>query len=478
MKSNQNSLPLAKALDGFVAGEPAYFCIPGHRLNNGVSAELTGRFGENIFKYDLTEAKGLDDLHHPREAIKEAEALAADLYKAKHTRFLVNGTTCGNEALIMAVSAKGDEVIVARDVHKSVISGLVISGATPVWAVPDIDNEFGISCGISPSEIEKAIIAHPRAKAVFIVSPTYYGVLSDVEKIAAICHKHNLPLIVDEAHGSHLYFNENFPKGALLSGADAVVMSAHKTLASMTQSSFLHLNSERIDISRVDAALKITMSSSPSYILMTALDAVRHQMAQQGISIMQNAFELSLRLRRGLSQLRGIRLYKGCDATQILNSKTDISRIVFSAVDAGISGYELADLLFDKYKIALELSDKLSCVAVVTGANTANDIDRLIEALNDVVSKGSAVKSNTAASIGIKYLVPKAAMTPREAFFAQSEAIAFNNAKGRISAESIEPYPPGIPILNPGEVIDERVLEIIEFYGAEFLGCRKIKCVI
>ncbi|HIV16656.1 MAG TPA: aminotransferase class I/II-fold pyridoxal phosphate-dependent enzyme [Candidatus Alectryocaccobium stercorigallinarum] len=465
MEKNQNSQPLAEALDGFIAGEPAYFCIPGHRFSNGIPDGLKKRFGEGAFKYDLTEANGLDDLHAASGAIKEAQDLAAQLYSADRTWFLVNGTTCGNEALMLAAARENEEVIVARNVHKSVISGLVLSGAKPVWILPETDPGFGFSTTVSPDKLKKTIEQHRGAKAVFIVSPTYYGVNSDIGALAEICHENNIPLIVDEAHGAHLYFNERFPKGALGLGADAVVMSTHKTLNSMTQSSMLHIKGSRIDERRIDAALKMTMSSSPSYVLMTSLDAARAQMAECGHEILQSAFGLSMKLRQELSSISGIEVFGGSDAGSLLFNRIDMSRVVFSGVRLGLSGYELSDIFFDKYSVALEMADGICCVAVVTGANKRSETDRLVNALRDISSEyadkaGKNDKIKYKAGPGV---LPKMKLTPREAFFAEYEMIKPEKALGRISAQSVSIYPPGIPAINAGEVIDENVLSVIGY---------------
>jgi arginine decarboxylase len=465
MEKNQNSQPLAEALDGFIAGEPAYFCIPGHRFSRGISEELKRRFGEGVFKYDLTEANGLDDLHAASGAIKEAQSLAAQLYGADRTWFLVNGTTCGNEALMLAAARENEEVIVARNVHKSVISGLVLSGAKPVWILPETDPGFGFSTTVSPDRLKKTIEQHRGTKAVFIVSPTYYGVNSDISALAGICHENKIPLIVDEAHGAHLYFNEKFPKGALELGADAVVMSTHKTLNSMTQSSMLHIKGNLIDEKRIDAALKITMSSSPSYVLMTSLDAARAQMAESGHEILQKAFEISMKLRRDLSGIRGIEVFGGSDADVLFSKRVDISRVVFSGAGLGLSGYELSDMLFDKYSVALEMADSICCVAVVTGANKRNEADRLANALRDISAAyaGRAENNDKSEYKSVLSVLPEIRLTPRKAFFAEYDMIKPEKALGRISAQSISVYPPGIPAVNAGEVIDENVLSIIEY---------------
>ena len=472
MRLNQKSQPLAEAIDSFIAREPAYFCIPGHRFERGISKELVNRFGERVFRYDLTETNGLDDLHASCGAIREAQSLAAELYGAQYTRFLVNGTTCGIEALMLAAAGDGGSVILARNMHRSAVSGLILSGAKPYWMLPEVDVKFGFCTEISRETLKRSLEKNPAAKAVFVVSPTYYGTLSDIKGLAEICHAHGIPLIVDEAHGAHLYFNDLLPAGALKMGADAVVMSAHKTLGSMTQSSFLHINSTLIDIEKVDEALRITQSSSPSYILMTSLDATRAQMAQDGYIIMNRALELSLCLRSELKKIDGIEVFGAGSADRLKEDKIDSTRVVFSANNLGLSGYELSDILFDQYSIAIEMADMTSCVAVVTGANNSDDISRLIEALRDISDKYVANKNcrgfksesnhEVLNLFETAFHVPQAATTPREAFFAKSETIEIKNAVGRISAQSFEPYPPGIALINPGEIIDEKIIAAID----------------
>lgn len=464
MKLKQDSLPLAKALDELVAGEPAYFCTPGHRFENGISDELISRFGRGIFRYDLTETYGLDDLHDPTGAIEEEQRLLRELYKADYSRFLVNGTTCGNEALIMSVCRDNDEIIVARNCHQSVISGMVLSGARPVYVQPEYDETFGIYTEIKAGAIEEGIKKHPDAKAVFITSPTYYGTVSDIRKIADVCHKNNIPLLVDEAHGSHLYFSEHLPKGALSRGADGVVMSFHKTLGSMTQSSVLHISGSLIDIEMVDAALKMLMSSSPSYILMTSLSAARHQLALRGKELTERAVKLAEDLRARIEKINGISLYKGSKELY------DITRVVFSANELGLSGYALSDILFDRFGICLEMADMDNAVAIVTYGNSDNDIERLSKAL-EIISEEREYyqKSDKNAMISnipqerLFSVMPDILITPREAYFSGKEKISLDDAIGRISAQSIAPYPPGIPVVNPGELISERIYEILRY---------------
>ena len=264
---DQNRMPLVEALQQFREEAPAYFRIPGHRFERGLDEALNGA---SLAAYDLSEAEGLDDLHHAEGVIAEAQRLAAETWKAKKTFFLVNGTTCGNEAMVLSSVKEGEKIIVPRNVHKSVLMGLILSGATPVYVMPEYSTKWQMWGGVTPETIEKAFAETPDAKAVLLVSPTYYGLCSDLQAIAEICHCHNAALLVDEAHGSHLYFSEQLPLGALESGADACAQSIHKTAGSFTQSSFLSLGSGRLDEARVAANLQMVQSTSPvSYTHLT-----------------------------------------------------------------------------------------------------------------------------------------------------------------------------------------------------------------
>ena len=483
-EKDQSRLPLIEALDGFIASEPAYFNIPGHRFENGVSDELACRFGQTVFCYDLTEAAGLDDLHRASGAIKEAEELAAGLYGADRTWFLVNGSTCGNEAMIMAVCRPGDEIIVPRNAHSSVFSGLVLSGAYPVWMQPEFDSEWGISTVVTPEIVEDTIKAHPNAKAVFITSPTYYGNASPLYEIAGICHKYGMPLLVDEAHGAHFYFSDSYPEGAIAAGADMCVMSTHKTCGSMTQSSLLHFRAARekhdafdpatgepiviekkvprVDAAKVDRALSHLMSTSPSYVLMASLDAARAQLASNGAAIGKEAAELALGLRRGLAEIPGIEIYGGTTMICIKSAGLDPTRVVFSAKRLGIGGHELADRLFEEAGVSLEMSDEENVVAIVTGGNQHKDILQLIMGVTKIAMNAGGRMDNSKERYSSFFISPEVRMSPREAFFAEGERIEIENSAGRIALESVAPYPPGIPFVNPGELITEKVVSALK----------------
>ena len=451
MKSDQQETPLIDAILAFRLRSPSYFCIPAHRNGTGMGARNRSLLGENAFLADLTEAEGLDDLHAPAGAIEKAQRLAARLWGSEQCHFLVNGSTAGNEALLLACVREGEEVLVARGAHLSVLSGLVLSGAVPLWYTEKTDIPGGAPA--DPAAIAAALDAHPGIRAVFLTSPTYYGVCSPLREIARICHEKGKPLLVDAAHGSHLAFLREGPECAVAAGADAVVMSMHKTGGSLTQSSLLHIQGNRIDRSRLRFALRVVMSSSPSYPLMASLDGARHQLATSGRELMHKASFLAEQARKKLGAIRGIRLLE--------MQQADPLRLVFSAEEAGLSGIRLQELLFSEGNVSLELSDAVWVVAVITWANTEADIDTLTEAVRAVLEKYGHDRSAPGSRVDFRaHTFPAAepVISPRQAWLAESGSVPLSDAEGRIAAESVIPYPPGIPVICPGERITSDVL--------------------
>lgn len=482
-KINQNCTPLIDAMSGYISGRPAFFRVPGHRFEAGVDRKAADLLGEKAYQADLTEAEGLDDLHHPSGAILEAEQLAAELYGSDRCWFLVNGTTSGNEAMILACVNPGEKILIARNSHRSALQGLILSGAVPVWIQPEVIDEWGTSGPVDPQKISDALEKDQDIRAVYITSPTYYGVCCDVKKIAEICHQHGVPLLVDEAHGSHLYFSrfgageftgegdgaegknsvtadelqaEEFPEGAILCGADLVAQSTHKTCGSMTESSMLHAQGSLVDFDRVDRCLKLVTSTSPNYLLMASLDGARHLLAEKGKNELNQAMRLARAAERQLSLIPGIRVMKNASPDYF----RDPLRVVFSAADVGISGYRMHELLYNEGKVSCELSDPLNVVCVITWGNTEDDIRRLADTCQKVVQKYGISCSCDFSSRDI--IPPDVRMTPRQAFYSQTEQVSAKDAIGRIAADSVIPYPPGIPIICPGEMITSQNAESID----------------
>ena len=453
MGTNQIKTPLVDALKNFDKISPAYFCIPSHHRGKGASSSFTEVFGKTVLKYDLTETPLTDDLHEADGAIKEAESLASELFGSDRTFFLVNGTTCANEAMIISSVCEGEKILVARNCHKSVLMGLIISGASPVYIEPEISGVFSAFGSISPEKVELAFKNHPDIKAFILTSPTYYGIGSDLQKIADICHSHGALLLVDEAHGSHFAFSDKLPKTALSCGADMVSQSTHKTLNSMTQSSMLHVKGSLVDISKVDAALKIVQSTSPSYILMASLDAARQNAALNGRTAVCRMLDITSYIRSALSSIDGVSCPENVDRNEVFSF--DKTRIIFSV--KGISGFSLSEILLEKYNICCEMADNYNVVSIIGSSDSYEDADRLINAVKEIAA---TVNTGKIKEFSLPPM-PPIAMTPRKAFFAKSTRTNFKDSVGKVSAEMIAPYPPGIPVIYPGEVITEEIYEFI-----------------
>lgn len=453
MGTDQTKTPLVDALKNFDKISPAYFCIPSHHRGKGASSSFTEVFGKTVLKYDLTETPLTDDLHEADGAIKEAESLASELFGSDRTFFLVNGTTCANEAMIISSVCEGEKILVARNCHKSVLMGLIISGASPVYIEPEISGVFSAFGSISPEKVELAFKNHPDIKAFILTSPTYYGIGSDLQKIADICHSHGALLLVDEAHGSHFAFSDKLPKTALSCGADMVSQSTHKTLNSMTQSSMLHVKGSLVDISKVDAALKIVQSTSPSYILMASLDAARQNAALNGRTAVCRMLDITSYIRSALSSIDGVSCPENVDGNEVFSF--DKTRIIFSV--KGISGFSLSEILLEKYNICCEMADNYNVVSIIGSSDSYEDADRLINAVKEIAA---TVNTGKIKEFSLPPM-PPIAMTPRKAFFAKSTRTNFKDSVGKVSAEMIAPYPPGIPVIYPGEVITEEIYEFI-----------------
>lgn len=471
---NQEKIPLLDAVERLTGTNTAYFRIPGHRLERGISSRWTDQVGNRIFAYDVTETPFTDDLHAPEGAIREAQELLRDLYGADESFFLVNGTTCGNEAMIISAAFEGEEIMVARNAHKSAMLGLVISGAKPVYVMPEVIEGWGLQGAIPPEQVRALFQEHPHCGALFLVSPTYYGICSNLQKIADICHENNALLLVDEAHGAHLYFDKfgkaDKKRGALECGADICVQSMHKVTGALTQSSVLHIKNHGVRedaLLRVAENLKLVQSTSPSYLLMISLDCARYELAMHGREMYQKAAELVAYARMKINEIEGF------TCLEIMETDAaDPTRLVISARELGISGFALDEILFSQYHVNVELSDHENVLAIVTYANEKEELDRLIHACSSIGAEyGSKDKTNkeendtdvTKRQLCFP-LLPEQCMTPRQAYFSKKKRIAWQEAVGTVSGQVIAPYPPGIPVIYPGERISRKAWEYIECF--------------
>jgi arginine/lysine/ornithine decarboxylase len=461
MEKDQRRTPLFDAILDFVSQEATPFFIPAHKMGRGIDPRWTDFAGENIFKMDLSEVRGVDDLHRPRGPIAEAQALAADAWGADRSYFLVNGTSSGIIAAICSVVSEGQRIIVPRNAHKSVVFGLIISGAIPVYIAAEIHGEKGLVGGISRKKLDALCAANEGVKAVLAVSPSYHGVCCDLRGLIETTHARGGVFIADEAHGNHAYFHERLGPGALTLGADCVCQSIHKMSGSLTQSSLLHIKGGRVDAGLLESNLQMTQTTSPSYLLMASLDLARSRMATQGREILDRLIRMSDAARRTLSSLPGIEVpgeeligeaeIAGCDPT----------RIVISARRLGMEGYELCRLLREDYNIEIEFGDYFYGICVPGIGTVQEDFDRLLFAVRDISERYRGLRGPLSWDEALPP-APPAVMTPREAHFSVRVRVPRREAEGRICAQMIVPYPPGIPVVCPGEVITKDICAFLD----------------
>jgi arginine decarboxylase len=483
---SQAKTPLLEALWECANKNHAPFYAPGHKRGQGIPQQLADCFGSSIFRADLPLSE-LDNLFAPQGVIQEAQELAAAAFGAEHTWFLVNGSTCGVEAAILATCAPGDKIILPRNVHQSAIAALILSGAIPVFVNPEYDPVLDIAHSITLSSVVAALEQYPDAKAVMMVYPTYYGVCGDVAAIAQLAHQHGIPLLVDEAHGSHFAFHPDLPTPALAAGADLTVQSIHKVLGAMTQASMLHVQGSLIDIDRLSKSLQLVQSTSPSYLLLASLDAARQQMALQGEQLMSRTLQLADTARTRISQIPGLSVLELLKAPSGATLQPpgfvalDRTRLTVTVSGLGLTGFE-ADELIAQHCVLAELPSLQHLTFIVSLGNTAADIELLVQAFSILSKSHRRSREQLQPLVGDKVTqiansANNGLISPRDAFFSQTETLSVEKSCDRISAELVCPYPPGIPILMPGEVITPSALEYLQqvlAMGGVISGCADV----
>lgn len=423
------------------------FHMPGHKRNLKTDSLL-----DSIAKIDITEITGFDDLHHPEEMIREFMDDLKQIYKTKETYLLVNSSTAGNLAAIAALCNIGDKILVARNCHKSVYHAIELLGLDPVYVYPEID-EYGICKGITKEQIEKIIEEETMIKAMVLVSPTYEGRVSDIRGISEVLHKKHIPLIVDEAHGAHFIYHDAFPDSAVSEGADIVIQSLHKTLPAFTQTGLLHLCTDCVTREIMQKKLSIFQSSSPSYVLMSSIERCIHICNENCGCFQQYCDQLWILREKLEKNLKHIKLVP----------TDDIGKLVFSVKDTTISGEELFDILRDRYHLELEMSELYYVIAMTSICDRQEGYDRLYQALIEIDQHLGEKKSKDTFS-QMDFHKNRKAMKPEEATRKSRRQIDYEEAKDKIAAEFVFLYPPGIPLIVPGEVIDEYAIYKISQY--------------
>ena len=462
MEKGQMRAPVYEALEKLKKRRVVPFDVPGHKRGRG-NPELVELLGEKCVSLDVNSMKPLDNLCHPVSVIKEAEELAAEAFRADHAFFMVGGTTSSVQGMVLSVCKAGDEIILPRNVHKSVINALVLCGAIPVYVNPEMDNRLGISLGMQVSEVEKAILEHPKAVAVLVNNPTYYGICSDLRSIVKVAHAHGMKVLVDEAHGTHLYFGENLPVCAMDAGADMASVSMHKSGGSLTQSSIL-LTGKNVNWEYVSQIINLTQTTSASYLLMSSLDISRRNLALRGKESFAKVAKMAEYARDEINAIGGYYAY----GKDLINggSVYDFDVTKLSVYTRDIAGIEVYDLLRDEYDIQIELGDIANILAYISIGDRIQDIERLVGALADIkrlYSKDPASMLNT------EYINPKVLVSPQTAFYSEKTRLPIRETSGRICAEFVMCYPPGIPILAPGELITDEIIEYVLY--AKEKGC-------
>ncbi len=455
---DQTRAPILEALKNHKAARVVPFDVPGHKQGRG-NPELTAFLGRACMEADVNSSKPLDNLCHPISVIREAEALAAQAFSAANAFFMVSGTTSAVQSMILAMCKRGDKIILPRNVHRSVIGALVLCGAEPVYVNPQTDERLGIALGMSVTDVKAAIENHPEAKAVFVNNPTYYGICSHIEEITRLAHEHGMAVLADEAHGTHFYFGDDMPMSAMAAGADMASISMHKSGGSLTQSSLL-VTGERLSAGHVRQIIGLTQTTSGSYLLMSSLDISRKNLALNGTEIFDKVCALAQYAREEISEIGDYYAY----AHEIVNGDTiydfDPTKLSINTLDTGLAGIEVYDILRDEYDIQVEFGDIANILAYISVGDRERDIERLVSALAEIRRRYKRSKSGM---MRMEYISPQVAATPQEAFYAEKVSLPIEQSAGHICAESVMCYPPGIPILAPGERITREILRYIRY---------------
>ena len=464
--------PLLNALGIAAKRNHAAFYAPGHKQGKGTSQNIQNLIGNSVFQADLPELPELDNLFAPEGAIAVAQNLASQAFGATQTWFLVNGSTCGIMAAILATCGMGEKIILPRNIHQSAIAGLILSGAIPIFVNPKYDTQAGLAYNVAPAAVKQALEQHPDTKAVMMLHPTYQGVCGDLKAIADITHQYNIPLLVDEAHGAHFAFHPDLPPSAMSLGADLTVQSTHKTLSSLTQSSMLHIRGDRVCSQKISRALQLVQSTSPSYLLLASLDAARQQMATAGKQLMDRAIALSREAREQIAHIPHLSVFNpkqqsGC-------KYLDPTRLTIDVSGLGMTGFEADEILHEQLDVTCELPLLQHLTFIISLGNTPTDIQKLIEACK-TLSQLSHPPLSPSTPLPIPPFHSSPKISPREAYFAATETIPINEAADRLCGELICPYPPGIPLLMPGEVITMEAIESLKQIvaaGGTITGCK------
>ena len=464
IEMDQTRAPIYEALERFREMRVVPFDVPGHKHGKG-NPELTAFLGEKCVGVDVNSMKPLDNLCHPVSVIRDAELLAADAFGAKHAFLMVGGTTSSVQSMVLSCCKQGDKIILPRNVHRSVINSLVLCGAIPVYVNPDVDRRLGISLGMSREHVRKAIAEHPDAVAVLVNNPTYYGICSDLRAIVKMAHDAGMLCLADEAHGTHFYFGDNMPVSAMRAGADMAAVSMHKSGGSLTQSSLL-LIGENVNERHVRQIINLTQTTSGSYLLMSSLDISRRNLALRGKEVFRKVIEMAEYAREEINAVGGYYAY----GRELINGDSifdfDPTKLSVHTRDIGLAGIEVYDILRDEYDIQIEFGDIGNILAHLSIGDRMQELERLVSALAEIKRR---YKKDPDGLLSQEYIDPEVVCSPQEAFYSQKKSIPINESSGFVCSEFVMCYPPGIPILAPGERITKDIIDYIQYAKAK--GC-------
>ena len=471
---DQNSAPLADALERDIRRSYVPFDVPGHK---GQLPFLTDYYGARCIDADKNSREDLDYLCQPTGCIREAEMLAAEAFGADHAWFMVGGTTASVQAMVMSACAPGDKVLVPRNAHISVINAVILAGAIPVYLHPEVHPQLGIALGIRTDTLRDCIASNTDAKAVVVNNPTYYGVCSDLKEIIRIAHEHGILVLADEAHGTHFYFGDGLPPAAMRCGADMAAVSMHKTGCSLTQSSIL-LSSSAMDPEHVREIINLTRSTSASYLLLSSLDLARRFMAVEGRAALARSLELAEQARSRINRMDGYYAFAEEISASDAVFAFDRTKLSVNTARLGLAGIEVFELLRDRYGIHLEFGDMSNILAICSAADRQDFTDALVSALEEIARRD---RRDTPIPFIYEYIKPIIRMSPRKAFFAHKKKVPILQAEGLVCSNAVMCYPPGIPLLAPGERITRQIIEHIRYAsekGCSVSGLSEDGCIL
>ena len=463
-KLDQNQAPIYEALVKLRKKRIVPFDVPGHKRGRG-NPELVELLGEKCVGIDVNSMKPLDNLGHPISIIRDAEELAADAFGAAHAFLMIGGTTSSVQTMILSTCKAGDKIILPRNVHKSAINALVLCGAIPIYIEMSVDSKIGIALGLENDRVAQAIKEHLDAKAILINNPTYYGICSDLKGLTEMAHEAGMMVLVDEAHGAHLHFTDKLPLSAMDAGADMAAVSMHKSGGSLTQSSLL-LIGEQMNPEYVRQIINLTQSTSASYLLMASLDISRRNLALRGKESFEKVIELSEYARREINAIGGYYAYSKELVDGVSVCDFDVTKLSVYTQGIGLTGIEVYDLLRDEYDIQIEFGDIGNILAYISIGDRIQDIERLVGALADIKRLYSRDGKDLIAG---EYIQPELVLSPQEAFYSERKSLTLDESVGQVCGEFVMCYPPGIPILAPGERITREIVDYIQF--AKERGC-------